>query len=133
VKSRVLLRIKLSNKGVFFRSDFKDIARYAQIGRALKGLTHSGDVVKIGSGIYTRGRPNVITGEPTIAMRGGFKKAVLITLNRLGVRYTASKSIEQYNTRQSNQIPANLILYVQPGFNRNISFNKLKAKFVASK
>jgi len=73
-----------------------------------------------------------VSGEPTIAIRGGFKRAVLAALERLNVRYSVSNTVDQYNTRQSTQIPANLVLTVERGFSRCIAFKKTKVQFLYS-
>jgi hypothetical protein len=129
IKERVQLRIRLSKKEVFLRSDFSSLSGYDQVGRVLKQLVTSGDLVKIGQGLYTRARPNSLSGEPTIAMRGGFKRAVIAALERLNVRYSVSNTVDQYNARQSTQVPANLVLTVERGFSRSIAFNKTKVQF----
>jgi hypothetical protein len=129
VKERVQLRIRRSKKEVFLRSDFSSLSGYDQVGRALKQLVASGDLVKIGQGLYTRARPSLVSGEPTIAIRGGFKRAVFIALERLNVRYSVSKAVSEYNTRQSTQIPANIVLTVERGFTRSIAFKKTKVLF----
>jgi hypothetical protein len=129
IKERVQLRIRLSKKEVFLRSDFSSLSDYDQVGRALKQLVASGDLVKIGQGLYTRARPSLVSGEPTIAVRGGFKRVVLLALERLNVRYSVSKAVSEYNSRQSTQIPANIVLTVERGFSRSIEFKKTKALF----
>jgi len=133
IKDKVLLRTKLSNKEVFLRSDFSTIADYDQVGRALKQLVESGDLVKIGQGIYTSARNNSVTGEPTIGIPGGFKRAVRLALERLNVRYTYTSATIDYNNRKSTQIPANLELLVEKGFTRKIQFRKLKANLIPVK
>jgi hypothetical protein len=129
IKERVQLRIRRSKKEVFLRSDFSSLSGYDQVGRALNQLVASGDLVKIGQGLYTRARPSLVSGEPTIAIRGGFKRAVFIALERLNVRYSVSKAVNEYNTRQSTQIPANIVLTVERGFTRSIAFKKTKVQF----
>jgi len=129
IKERVQLRIRLSKKEVFLRSDFSSLSGYDQVGRALKQLIASGDLVKIGQGLYTRARPSLVSGEPTIAVRGGFKRAVFIALERLNVRYSVSKAVSEYNNGQSTQIPANIVLTVERGFSRSIEFKKTKVQF----
>jgi hypothetical protein len=130
IKERVLLRTKLSKKEVFLRGDFDSIAGYDQVGRALKQLVRSGLMVKIGQGLYTKARLSAVTGEPTIAVRGGFKRAVQIALQRLNVKYAIGSAENDYNSGKTTQIPANLTLQVARGFTRKIEFNKLKVNFM---
>jgi hypothetical protein len=130
VQDRVLLRTKLSNKGVFLRSDFLGIASYDLVGRALTKLVCSGKLVKIGYGLYVRARPSLVTGEPTIAIKGGFKSAVFIALDRLEIKYSTCSASKKYNDRKSTQIPANLVVYVGPGLSRSIAFRKTRVRFI---
>jgi len=131
IKERVLLRTKLSKKEVFMRADFDSISGYDQVGRALKQLVRSGLMVKIGQGLYTKARPSVVTGEPTIAVRGGFKRAVQIALQRLNVKYAMGSAVKDYNSGKTTQIPANLTLQIARGFTRKMEFKKLKVNFMA--
>ncbi len=130
IKERVLLRTKLSKKEVFLRGDFANISGYDQVGRALKQLVRSGFMVKIGQGLYTKARASAVTGEPTIAVRGGFKRAVQIALQRLNVKYSIGSAVKDYNSGKTTQIPANLTLQIARGFTRKIEFKKLKVNFI---
>ncbi len=130
IKERVLLRTKLSKKEVFLRGDFDNIAGYDQVGRALKQLVRSGLMVKIGQGLYTKARPSAVTGEPTIAVRGGFKRAVQVALQRLNVKYAMGPAVNDYNAGSTTQIPANLTLQITRGFTRKIQFKKVKVNFI---
>jgi hypothetical protein len=70
-----------------------------------------------------------VSGETTIAVRGGFKRTAFIALERLNVRYAVSEAVSEYNNRQSTQIPANIVIAVERGFSRSIEFKKTKALF----
>jgi len=126
---RIKLRLSLSKKEVFLRADFKDLGGYDQVGRALKTLIDQGLMVRLGQGLFARARKNRITGTPTIAVAGGFKRAVEIALDRLGVVWTYNKATEDYNRGLSNQIPANLVYRVKTHFTRKLYLGKLKAEF----
>ena len=51
IKSKILLRISLKRDIVFVRDDFNDIGGYDQIGRALRELVVSKQIIKIGYGL----------------------------------------------------------------------------------
>lgn len=55
-KVRIQTRLKHSKPYVFTRGDFKDLAGYDQIGRALRELVKEGQLLKVGYGVYTKAR-----------------------------------------------------------------------------
>ena len=54
IKVRMQKRLSRSKRYVFMRADFKDIAGYDQIGRVLRDLVESGELLKVGYGVYTK-------------------------------------------------------------------------------
>ncbi len=57
------VRLNRSKRYVFTRDDFRDIAGYDQVGRALRTLVNEGKLMKVGYGVYTKARRNIITGK----------------------------------------------------------------------
>lgn len=57
-KARIQSRLKRSKRYVFTRDDFKDLAGYDQVGRALRELVKEGLLLKVGYGVYTKARQN---------------------------------------------------------------------------
>ncbi len=62
-KDRIQSRLNRSKRYVFTRDDFRDIAGYDQVGRALRTLVNEGKLMKVGYGVYTKARRNIITGK----------------------------------------------------------------------
>ncbi len=54
VKDKILNRIKRSKVNVFIPNDFKGIAAYPQVLRALKQLTDSNILIRLGYGVYVK-------------------------------------------------------------------------------
>ncbi|CNC15632.1 Uncharacterised protein [Yersinia ruckeri] len=103
-KARIQLRLKRSKRYVFTRDDFKDLAGYDQIGRALRELVKEGQLLKVGYGVYTKARQNVITGKLMPAAPGGSAAVVIEALERLKVDYRLVGATSAYNSGKSTQI-----------------------------
>lgn len=120
-KDRIQFRLKRSKRYVFFRSDFDDIAGYDQIGRALRELVKEGQLLKVGYGVYTKARQNVVTGKLMPASPGGSAAVIIETLDRLKIDYLLVGATSAYNSGKSTQIPASLEIKISPRFKRRLS------------
>lgn len=125
-KARVQSRLKRSKRYVFTRDDFKDLAGYDQIGRALRELMKEGQLLKVGYGIYTKARQNVITGKLMPAAPGGSAAVVIEALERLKVSYRLVGAANAYNSGQSTQVAAVLEIKTSPRFKRVLSVGNSK-------
>lgn len=125
LKSKVSTKISRSKREVFLRSDFKSLAGYDQIGRALRQLAVEGFLLKIGYGLYAKARPNRITGKPMLSAEGGFSQVAQEALSRLGVKWQPSKTVQAYQAG-STQIPANAEVIILERFNRRIGTDKFE-------
>lgn len=124
LKDRILTRIKKSKGYVFLRDDFKDLAGYDQVGRALRLLAKEEKVIKVGYGLYAKVRINGISGKPMIAAPGGFDQIAKEALNRLKVEWEDSAATKDYQKGTSTQIPARNQLTISGRFTRKISVGK---------
>ncbi len=125
-KARIQLRLKRSKRYVFTRDDFKDLAGYDQIGRALRELVKEGQLLKVGYGVYTKARQNAITGKLMPAAPGGSAAVVIEALERLKVDYRLVGATNAYNSGKSTQIPASLEIKTSPRFKRALSVGNSK-------
>ncbi|CDH05547.1 conserved hypothetical protein [Xenorhabdus bovienii str. oregonense] len=125
-KARIQLRLKRSKRYVFTRDDFKDLAGYDQIGRALRELVKEGQLLKVGYGVYTKARQNAITGKLMPAAPGGSAAVVIEALERLKVDYRLVGATNAYNSSKSTQIPASLEIKTSPRFKRTLSVGNSK-------
>ena len=121
IKVRMQKRLSRSKRYVFMRADFKDIARYDQIGRVLRDLVESGELLKVGYGVYTKARKNPITGRIMPACPGGSDAVILEALERLDVGYSFGRSSAKYLSGESTQIPAYTQIETPYRFKRRLS------------
>lgn len=125
IQSKIQTRVKRSRRSVFLRSDFKDIADYDQVGRALKNLVRDGLLLKIGYGLYTRARINRITGKLMPDNPGGADGVMIEAMEKLGVEYQFDELSQQNLTGNSTQIPANVKIKPKSArFTRKITVGK---------
>lgn len=129
LKQRLNKRIRRSQKAIFLRADFADLAGYDQVGRALRQLVQAGQLVRIGKGLYARGRASLVTGKSTIATPGGFKAASREALSRLGYQWVPGDFERNYNQGETTQIAANADVIVQGRINRKIAFGKQSLQY----
>lgn len=106
IKRKVQTRVKRSKSSVFLRSDFKDIADYDQVGRALRELVRDGLLIKIGYGLYTRARINRITGNLMADNPSGADGVIIEAMEKLGVDYQFDELSNLNLSGESTQIPA---------------------------
>lgn len=125
-KVRVQSRLKRSKHYVFTRDDFKDIAGYDQIGRALRTLVKEGVLLKVGYGVYTKARRNSITGKLMPASPGGSAAVIVETLDRLKVRYRVTDATRAYNSGKSTQVPVSAGIKTSSRFKRVLSVGNSK-------
>ncbi|MCF6766659.1 DUF6088 family protein [Thiotrichales bacterium 19S3-7] len=134
IKTAIFKKIKISKKEVFIRSDFKKIADYDQVGRALKELASDGELIRVGYGLYAKARKNRISGKPMVAAAGGFRQVAEESLKRLKVKWGYDNATKSYQ-KGSNQIPTkNIEIATTDRFNRKISLgnNRVIAKIVTT-
>lgn len=129
LKQKISQRLKRSQKEVFLRADFADLGGYDQVGRVLKQLVDAGQLVRLGKGLYTRARPSVVTGKPTIAMPGGFKAASRAALTRLGYQWEPGTAEQRYNRNETTQVSASAEVVVRGRLNRKIEFGKQSLQY----
>ncbi|APE04074.1 S-adenosylhomocysteine hydrolase (plasmid) [Alteromonas mediterranea] len=125
IQDRIKARVKRSKRSVFIRSDFKDIADYDQVGRALRRLTRNGLLMKIGYGLYARARTNRITGKLMPDNAAGADGVLIEAMQRLGVEFKLDVLSNKYLSGQSTQLPAKVkITPLDPRFTRRIAVGK---------
>lgn len=122
INRKVQTRVKRSKGSVFLRSDFKDIADYNQVGRALRELVREGLLIKIGYGLYARARINRITGNVMADNPSGPDGVVIEAMEKLGVEYQLDDLSRMNLSGDSTQIPAKVkIIPKSTRFTRKIA------------
>lgn len=125
-KDRIQSRLNRSKRYVFTRDDFKDIASYDQVGRALRMLVREGKLMRIGYGVYTKARRNSITGKIMPAAPGGSAAVLTEALEHLKVEYKLTGAADCYYKGKTTQIPASLEIKTSPRFKRTLVIGKSK-------
>jgi hypothetical protein len=122
INRKVQTRVKRSKGSVFLRSDFKDIADYDQVGRALRELVQEVLLIKIGYGLYARARINRITGNVMADNPSGSDGVVIEAMEKLGVEYQLDDLSRMNLSGDSTQIPAKVkIIPKNTRFTRKIT------------
>ncbi|MBI6550315.1 DUF6088 family protein [Xenorhabdus lircayensis] len=124
IKARIQSRLKRSKRYVFTRDDFKDIAGYDQVGRALRELVREGQLLKVGYGVYTKARKDTITGKIMPASPGSSSAVIVEALERLNVSYRFDGATTDYNRGNSTQVPATVQIKTSPRFKRVLTVGK---------
>ena len=121
LKEKILIRITLKKDKVFTRDDFNTLGGYDQVGRALKQLVESKNIIKIGYGLYTKTKVSSITGTATIQLP--LVELAKEALEKLGVKFYSSRSLNLYNAGISTQVPTGRTIAVATRISRKISYN----------
>ena len=131
LKQKILERIARKRTDVFFRKDFKDLAGYDQVGRALRQLVREGQLVKIGYGLYARAKRSSLSGK-TIPNKT-LPKLATEALNRLNVKVSPSQSNRDYNEGRTTQVPTGRVIGVGQRISRKIGYNGKYVSFEYSR
>jgi Transcriptional regulator, AbiEi antitoxin len=121
LETRVLERIASKRSDVFLRSDFKDLAGYDQIGRALRLLVREGRLIRIGQGLYVKATKSPFTGAP--APLKGLRALAAEALSRLGIESGPTRLEKAYNAGQTTQVPAGRVIAVKKRVRRKIGYD----------
>lgn len=133
VKQKIAAFIDRSKSDVFMPRDFTQAkvnsAEYDTTLRAVRELVREGRLTRLSYGVYARTRRSPITGKPMLTAPGGFEGAVRQSLDKLGVKWTESKAIQDYNAGRSTQIPVSTSFRVESGFTRRFSYRGKEMEF----
>lgn len=64
IENRIRRAVALRKDDVFIRADFARFGSAAQVSRSLRELIASGQLVRLGLGIYAKAKPSVLSGKP---------------------------------------------------------------------
>jgi hypothetical protein len=126
LEDRLLKRIDRKHGEVFLRSDFDYLGGYNQVGRVLRKIVREGRLVRVGQGLYARGRRSTTTGEPVpVGGLGALKEA----LCRVGVEALPSRLEQAYNAGQTTQVPTGRVVGVTRRVRRKIGYGGVSLSF----
>ena len=127
LEKRIAERIARKKVTIFLRRDFEDLGGYDQVGRGLRNLTVTGQLVRIGYGVYARAVMSPVSGKtipakslPTLAAE---------VLARLDVETAPSSFARAYNAGVTTQVPTGRVIVIKGRFARKIGYGGKYAVF----
>jgi hypothetical protein len=121
LETRILKRLARTRGDVFLRDDFSDLGGYDHVGRVLRHLVRTGQLVKIGHGLYARAAPLSCDGTPTPVK--GLRALAAEALDRLGIETAPTRLEQAYQAGQTTQVPAGRVIAVTKRVRRRIGYN----------
>lgn len=103
IKDRMVRSIALRKGEVVLRTDFEAMGSPSQITRAIKELTKTGRIVRLGYGVYAKARPSVLSGKPV--PRVSLEELAQEALEKLGVPAQLGRAQADYAEGKTTQIP----------------------------
>ncbi|MFZ0932577.1 MAG: DUF6088 family protein [Syntrophobacteraceae bacterium] len=119
-------RIDRKRGDVFLRADFRDMAGYDQVGRALRVLVAKGKLLKIGQGIYTRAVKSPFSDKP-VPPKG--LATLTEALKRLGVEIAETRLEQDYNAGRTTQVPTGRVVAVRGRIRRKLGYEGVSLSF----
>jgi hypothetical protein len=121
VAKAIETRVRRSKGNVFLRRDFAELGSYDAVGRALRHMTRSGKLVRIGHGLYAKAEVSPFTGKPAPSI--GIRRLATEALSRLGKDVSASTFDDAYNSGRSRQVPTGRTIMVKGRVRRCIGYD----------
>lgn len=122
MRERIGDRIGRRRDDVFLTREFRDLGGEDQVLRVLRDLVREGQLVRLGYGVYGRAEISRLSGEPMLAVRGGFLEAARQALDKLGVQWEPTEFQRAYNEGRSTQVPVNPAVRVKGRFARHLRY-----------
>jgi hypothetical protein len=121
LRQHIQQRLEASNSRVLLRQDFADLGSYDAVGRLLQERVQSGQLVKIGYGLYAKTRVSGLTGKiiPVVAL----PELATEALARLKRNPAVASATQEYNAGRTTQIPTGRVIAVRGRISRKIGFN----------
>lgn len=107
IKDRILRSIANRKDKAFVRSEFDRFGSSASVNTALRELAQDGFLVRVGTGVYTRGAVSRLSGR--IVPAAPPEDYVKASLLKLGVDLRPGQDMLNYNAGKTTQIPAGLV------------------------
>lgn len=123
LQNKVEMRIARKKDDVFLSREFMDLGAEDQVLRALRTLVRSGQLIRLGYGVYARAIQSRLSGKPILYNHNGFIGAAQQALDKLGVKWELSDAVQAYNEGRSTQIPVNPVVKVKGRFSRQLRYN----------
>ncbi len=127
LESKVKYRIGRSRDNVFVPKDFADLADRDQVGRVLRSLIQSGEILKIGYGLYAKTSYSKLFNKilPAVSLPQLAREALM----KLGVKTAPTYFERLYNERKSTQVPTGRVIGVKERVSRKISYGTFEISY----
>lgn len=126
ITSKVWNQIEKLTGDVVLRSGIANLADPRQISRALNRLVQSGQIVKLGYGVYAKLAYS--NSAKTTYLKEGVLPTMRIALTRLNIRWEPSPEEQDYQTGRSTQIPARPTTKLKDRFRRKLRYRNMELK-----
>jgi len=128
LKSKVKYRISRARGSVFTPKDFLDLSDRDQVGRVLRQMVSSGELIKFGQGLYAKSKQSKLTGKiiPVKPLPELAKEALT---EKLKVKVVPASETEAYNLGKSTQIPTGRVIAVKGRVSRKMAFDGKSIKY----
>lgn len=126
-----VMRYLVQTRGpVVLRSDLRTLGGSAsRLSGVLRSLIEQGVLVRIGTGIYAKAKPSVLSGKPIPVEP--LEVLAPIALRKLGVKVRQARRYRDYNAGRTNQVPVGLVVNVgRQRVTRRIGFNGKLVEYV---
>lgn len=122
VESLVRRYLARTRSPVVLRRELRDFGSASQLSVALRSLMAEGVVVRIGTGIYAKAKPSVLSGKPIPV--SPIEVLAPLALRKLGVRVQEPQRVREYNSGRTTQVPTGLVVNTgRRRITRKLGFN----------
>ncbi len=119
--NRVSYRVSRVKQDIFVRDDFADLAGYDQVGRSLRNMVKNGKLVKVGYGLYAKGRTSRFSGK--VIPDKPLPELARQALERLNIETIPSSYERDYNEGRIDQVPTGRLIGIRGRFSRKMGFD----------
>lgn len=124
LKSIISSQIDKSRDIVFMPRDYAYLSNSKQVGNVFSKLVEEKKLVRVGYGVYTRGKISAYTGK--VIPAENLRDIALDVMNKIGVKVIPTKAELDYNNRVSTQVPDEFVIGVNKNVSRKISYGNAR-------
>lgn len=122
VESRIRRYLARTRGPVVLRRELQALGSASQLSVALRSLMAEGVVVRIGTGIYAKAKPSVLSGKPIPV--SPIEVLAPLALRKLGVSVQEPQRVREYNAGRTTQVPTGLVVNTgRRRITRKLGFN----------
>lgn len=111
---------------VFLRADFESVGAYDQVGRALRELIKTEQLLRVGYGVYTRAVKSPISGKP---MPPKGLATLVEAVERLGFKVMPTRMEQDYCEGRTTQVPTGRAIAIKGRLRRRLGYDGIYLSF----